>query len=998
MKARSRLTLIILTLVMVLCAVALFGCNDTQIKEGSAERIQVEDTHVYLSPEGEPSTYQLKPLVYPVETASQKVYYRLADNTDREFLEVSAEGVLKARKLKTDEEGNNIDIIVRVISAENNDVTLNVTVTIEVVEVQSITFNPSTISITMDGGGTDLKPQFFPAHAITGRNVIYTSLNPKIATVDSYGHVTPVSVGVCSIWVQTPKAGAFDEQVESHVTINVTYAKLDYRLDLISKESTLKQIVGRPETISFVLSQLDPFTDANPNITWYINNTTINDVGVKDSKILDYLPTTLPVGEYHIKAVLSNIFETEELVSQTISIYNPLTSINLGFMNEPVDGYKVGDAVQLKNSFSIDKYPPESYVWTVVTPSGKVETIDQKPGKDNKTPDLYYPLTEEGAYTISAEAIIKGGQVEGPTSNTKQVIVGKAPTGTEITGVYFDGGVDEYGTYSIVWWDALPYETNYYAEIKLSDETIVTLNSESGYFGANYLKVPTEVAGVDDSYSIRIKSLRRDAYTDWYEYDGSIPQGAYKYFAEFEGLEGLGFNGYIANMEEYGRLLNYVTVFRPQALLQEGYANRYRLDLYIPFAYEDINVIDSPYDLSDGTGCLEEVASNVDAFKLYATAVATYVESSAMTVDILDGATMRGKVSVIIGFGSDKDPGLKSPSKKTEYGPADSEYQYEETNFVTHYATEPRGEGAKLPIDSLTRTMVVTTTNELYLAVAMGYKPLFPDRAEGEEPTIAEVVYLKAREVLQTIISDKMTQQEKALAIYEWLSINVTYDYKIVAVAGQTGYQDTTAYNCFYLEGVFIDKLAVCDGIAKAYNLLANMEGIVSTKIVGEASGIGHAWNTIFLDGKWYVVDATWGSESATIGSGTDAQKLEMLTKEFFAIGVSASDTRDTYGVYPELSRDDLSFAYNITIDPSEAYDSVINSDEELIYYVGTYLSQLQAEAGTIWSEIIIDTEYLTSKGSIEAIYLVINNATPEGVEISLYGSGDKKYIEFIRS
>ena len=276
MKARSRLTLIILTLVMVLCAVALFGCNETQIKEGSAERIQVEDTHVYLSPEGEPSTYQLKPLVYPVETASQKVYYRLADNTDREFLEVSAEGVLKARKLKTDEEGNNIDIIVRVISAENNDVTLNVTVTIEVVEVQSITFNPSTISITMDGGGTDLKPQFFPAHAITGRNVIYTSLNPKIATVDSYGHVTPVSVGVCSIWVQTPKAGAFDEQVESHVTINVTYAKLDYRLDLISKESTLKQIVGRPETISFVLSQLDPFTDANPNITWYINNTTIN--------------------------------------------------------------------------------------------------------------------------------------------------------------------------------------------------------------------------------------------------------------------------------------------------------------------------------------------------------------------------------------------------------------------------------------------------------------------------------------------------------------------------------------------------------------------------------------------------------------------------------------------------------------------------------------------------------------------------------------------------
>ena len=72
---------------------ALLGCTPEQRKEGSAERIQVEDTHVYLAPQGEPSTYQLKPLVYPVETASQKVYYRLADNTDREYLDVSASGL-----------------------------------------------------------------------------------------------------------------------------------------------------------------------------------------------------------------------------------------------------------------------------------------------------------------------------------------------------------------------------------------------------------------------------------------------------------------------------------------------------------------------------------------------------------------------------------------------------------------------------------------------------------------------------------------------------------------------------------------------------------------------------------------------------------------------------------------------------------------------------------------------------------------------------------------
>ena len=37
------------------------GCNAD--KEGAAERIEIETTHVYLAPTGEASTYQLKPKV-----------------------------------------------------------------------------------------------------------------------------------------------------------------------------------------------------------------------------------------------------------------------------------------------------------------------------------------------------------------------------------------------------------------------------------------------------------------------------------------------------------------------------------------------------------------------------------------------------------------------------------------------------------------------------------------------------------------------------------------------------------------------------------------------------------------------------------------------------------------------------------------------------------------------------------------------------------------------
>ena len=98
--------------------IALTGCNDAAVGADAAERIQVDDTHVYLAPTGDPSTFQLTPIVYPIATASQKVYYKLADTSDKKYLSVDENGVLQAKgELKTDEEGNNLDIIVRIISA-----------------------------------------------------------------------------------------------------------------------------------------------------------------------------------------------------------------------------------------------------------------------------------------------------------------------------------------------------------------------------------------------------------------------------------------------------------------------------------------------------------------------------------------------------------------------------------------------------------------------------------------------------------------------------------------------------------------------------------------------------------------------------------------------------------------------------------------------------------------------------------------------------------------
>lgn len=1000
MKARFRLTFIILALITVLCAVALFGCTPEERKEGSAERIQVEDTHVYLAPEGVPSTYQLKPLVYPVETASQKVYYRLADNTDREFLEVSADGVLKARKLKQDEEENNLDIVVRIISAENSDVTLNITVTIETVEVERIIFNPSTVSITLHGGGVDLKPEFFPAHALTGRDVIYTSLNPEIATVNSSGHVTPVGIGVCSIWVQTPKTSAFEEQVESHVTINVTYARLDYRLDLISDRSTLRQIAGSPEPISFVLSQLDPFTDPNPTITWYVNNTTINDVGVKDSKVLTYTPYTLPVGEYVIRATITNSFETQEVVSEMLKIYSPITSIQGRTVGNDDGIYEVGDNLQIQVNYNANVYPPESYRWTIVTPSGKTVVKDLARVEKTTPPkgDLVYELEEAGTYTVQAEAVVKG-RTTGVKTSVLSIDVGEERKGNDIVGVYFDGATEYFNEdkteredYSVVRWDPLPYETEYEVEIMLNNdatttETLSSVGQSKGYFTQNSVRIPTEIAGLEDSYSIRIRGSKY-SWTEWYHYEGgSISQGVYKGTVNYleELFPGTGINRYIANMEEYGKLLNYLVIFRPESLIVEG---KYSLNLFVPFAFEDID--DSVYSVRDDLIYEETEPNCIDAFKIFACVVDNYVESTSIRMDVLSGAALRGKVGFSLAFDSAQEPSIKTPYDPT----TDAQYIYNEVNSVTHYAQNPRGEGGELPIDDLgeDRVLEVNTSNQLFLAVSMGYRPL---PVAGSK---AEQIYSIARSVLNSIISDDMSNEQKALAIYEWLSQNVTYDYKLADNASSTEFGSPSNYNSFYLEGVFIDHVAVCDGIAKAFNLLSRMEGIVSYKVVGEVkgTGVGHAWNIVQLSGEWYVVDATWGSEKATINGADGAQNVELLTKDSFGVGEEGNENRVTYGIYPQIEQENLDYAYSITVGLS--FDSIIDSDSELTYYVSTHLYNYLDQAGTVWAEVILEADYLIFKGEVEAVYLVINNATPSDVEIDLYKIGNKLFIKYTRN
>lgn len=195
-----------------------------------------------------------------------------------------------------------------------------------------------------------------------------------------------------------------------------------------------------------------------------------------------------------------------------------------------------------------------------------------------------------------------------------------------------------------------------------------------------------------------------------------------------------------------------------------------------------------------------------------------------------------------------------------------------------------------------------------------------------------EVIYEKVKDVLRTIIDDSMSDYEKIKAIHDYLILNVTYDKALLDLA-YSNVSDINCYNGFYLEGVFIDNLAVCDGISKAFSVMCNLEGIPCVSVQGtqvdNPNGLGHAWNKVFLDGKWYIVDVT--SDGTIVN-----QTYEILSYEYFLISNDKFSIKYIEKNYTELICDSDYESYkHIKVTYKENfYDCYIESFNELVMLI----------------------------------------------------------------
>ena len=113
-----------------------------------------------------------------------------------------------------------------------------------------------------------------------------------------------------------------------------------------------------------------------------------------------------------------------------------------------------------------------------------------------------------------------------------------------------------------------------------------------------------------------------------------------------------------------------------------------------------------------------------------------------------------------------------------------------------------------------------------------------------------EYVYNFIRELIRNNPSIiKASDYDKAAWAYNWICSNVKYDYTFKNHSAYKGLTEAT----------------VCGGYAKIFYVLATELGldcfIVNGMAGGEDNWGRHAWNVVRMeDGKWYVVDTTWGA------------------------------------------------------------------------------------------------------------------------------------------
>lgn len=150
-------------------------------------------------------------------------------------------------------------------------------------------------------------------------------------------------------------------------------------------------------------------------------------------------------------------------------------------------------------------------------------------------------------------------------------------------------------------------------------------------------------------------------------------------------------------------------------------------------------------------------------------------------------------------------------------------------------------------------------------------------------------------------------------------------------------------WSYFSAYGAVVEGRAVCEGYAKAFQLLMTRAGLECCTIRGTAEDVPHMWNLVYLEGDWYHVDPTWDDTDDFINyEYFNADDETILRNHVIAEAMTGSEETDAKETelrnffVPECPSKVMNYYY------TEGYritEFNFDSDEELAAFIASRIS-----------------------------------------------------------
>lgn len=228
----------------------------------TAVRLNWEDGAVDLK-DGS-AEVKIKAKVYPVNLKYDSIEW---SSSDTEVAKIDTEGSIKASA------PGKVEFTARI---KNADSTLNLAGKTEASAqlsvrqpVTGILLPTSTVTLYTGGAGRLITARVYPENA-SNKNVIWSSKNTKIATVDPAGRVKPVSVGMTEITAKTE-----DGSFAGKCFVNVVNPSVDVQSVSLKNQGDMKITAGG--SVNAVVT-VSPSNARNKTLKWTSSDTSVADV------------------------------------------------------------------------------------------------------------------------------------------------------------------------------------------------------------------------------------------------------------------------------------------------------------------------------------------------------------------------------------------------------------------------------------------------------------------------------------------------------------------------------------------------------------------------------------------------------------------------------------------------------------------------------------------------------------------------------------------------